>query len=164
MPVVTGIWGIAGGSSHARQAESSHKGITIDLAVPFFGHDFSSSFSFGRWVAAAHWENDVWQARTQGCRREGATGSKSTTELNFQAGDRKTIVKQSRQPRKSQSLSSQVTISFTIAKTIARIGKLKKTPQNVQRQMSTRQACSEKERKQKKKNCTEASRTHLLRL
>ena len=44
----------------------------------------------------------------------------------MQAGDRKTIVKQSRQPRKSQSLSSQVTISFTIAKTIARIGKLKK--------------------------------------
>ena len=39
----------------------------------------------------------------------------------MQAGNRKTIVKQSRQPRKSQSLSSQVTISFTIAKTIARM-------------------------------------------
>lgn len=161
MPVVTGIWGIAGGSSHARQAESSQKGITIDLAVPL-GTIFLLLFLSGRWVAAAHWENDVWQVRTQGCRREGATGLKSTTELNLQAGNRKTIVKQSRQPRKSQSLSSQVTISFTIAKTIARMGKLKRTPQNVQRQMSTRQACSEKERKQK--NCTEASRTHLLRL
>ena len=68
--------GIAGGSSHARQAESSQKGITIDLAVPL-GTIFLLLFLSGRWVAAAHWENDVWQVRTQGCRRERATGSKS---------------------------------------------------------------------------------------